>query len=484
MPRIALRVLLHTAVALFLFAPPLARAQQPPSLPSLDFGAAWRQLLSSHETLQAIDKEQRQREEERAATRSLYWPKVDANARYTRIDDPINIDLSPIRQVILSLHPQVPSSRVPAFLEHVQDEQFWRADLRVTWPIFTGGKVTAANRAAEAQVADVEAQRKLAQEALATDLVKRYFGLRLALSGLAVRTEVLAGLDQHLREARRLEEEGLISRAERLHAEVARSDADRQLKRVEQDVEIARAGLANILSAATVGDPATPLFLVPALEPLDRFKQEAEAKHPAFAKFAAQRTLATQALRAQQGRRLPDVYLFGMRELHEDDLTLLDPKWAAGIGASLTLFDGFDRKHRTAAAKLQQKRVDDLEQRARRDILTLVEKRYREVAKARQQFDALQPAIELGRENLRVRSRAFEEGMATSMEVVDARLALSRVEMERLSAAYDFDVALADLLEASGQAERFEAFAAQGAPVQVSSPAVHSVKHTNDQARH
>lgn len=447
---------------LLLAAAPVAG--QSPSAP-MTFGEALDRMRATHQSLQASDRERATREEERKAARSLYWPRVDATARYTRIDAPIEIDLGPIRNVILSLHPQVPPSRVPPFVEHVQDESFWRADVRATWPIFTGGKITAANRAAEARVDDAQHARRLTEDALTSELVRRYFGLRLALSARDIRAGVLDGLDRHLRDAARLEEEGLISRAEKLHAEVARADADRQFKRAQQDVEIARAGLANLLSTDGAGDPASPLVTGVGVGPLDRFQEAALRLHPAFGRFAAQRSLAAQALKAERGRFLPDVYVFGMRELHEADLTILDPKWAAGVGASFTLFDGFDRSHRVAAARIQEQRVGDLEDRARRDVSTLVEKRYRELDKAREQFDALVPALELGRENLRVRTRAFEEGLATSLDVVDARLSLSRVELERLAAAYDFDVALADLLEASGQSERFEQLLATGRPV-------------------
>lgn len=463
------RTLVPAAAVLGLLAAPVFAqdAPTPPPAPPITYGEAVARMQASHEALQAADKETRQREEERDAARALYWPKVDASARYTRIDGPIDIDLDPIRRVILGLHPQVPASRVPAFVEHVQDDSFWLADLKAIWPIYTGGKVTAANRAAEAQVRDATEQRRLTAQSLATELARRYFALRLALSARDVGTEVLAGLDRHLHDAKRLEEEGLISRAERLHAEVARSEADRQLRRAAHDVEIARAGLANMLSDQRAGDPASPLFLLPAVEPLEAFQRQAQEKHPAFGRFDAQRSMAEQALKAQQARWLPDVYLFGMRQLHTEDLTLLDPKWAAGVGATFSLFDGFERGHRTAAARIQQGRVNDLEQRARRDIATLTEKRYRELAKARDQYDALQPALVLAAENVRVRERAFEEGLATSLDVVDARLSASRVELERLRAAYDFDVALAELLEASGQSERFETLRATGIAVTV-----------------
>lgn len=433
--------------------------------PPLTFGEALSRMQSSHESLQAADKQRAELEEERKAARSLYWPKVEAAARYTRIDSPIELDLEPIRGVILALHPQVPPAAIPPFIETFQEERFWRANVQATWPVFTGGKVAAANRAAEARVDDARADKRMTGDALTTELVRRYFGLGLAVSARDVRADVLRGIDEHLREAARLEHEGLISRAERLHASVAQADADRELKRAEQDVEIARAGLANILSLRDTGNPSSPLVMGVAIEPLDQVERTAQQAHPALDVLAAQRTLAGQALKAERGKFLPDVYLFGMRELHEGGLTILDPKWAVGAGVSWTLFDGFERSHKVAAATLQQQRVDDIEQRARRDIAAIVEKRYREMTKAREQFDALEAALELGHENLRVRTRAFEEGLATSLDVVDARLSLSRVELERLAAAYDYDVALASLLEQSGQSDRFEQIVATGRPV-------------------
>lgn len=450
------------ALATTLLVPAPVRAQQGEPL---SFAQALERMRSAHEVLRAAGQEVEQRREEGQARKGLYWPKVELAGQFTRIDDPIEIDLDPIRKVILSLHPQVPPSRVPAFVEEVQGESFWKADVHATWPIYTGGKITAANRAADARVADAEQQRRQAEQSLSSELVRRYFAVRLAAAAREVRSTVLAGLDRHLFEARRLEEEGLISRAERLHAEVARSEADRQLKRAGHDLAIARAALANILSESAAGNPSSPLFVLGRLGPIDEFQAAASRDHPAFARLAAQQALAGQAVSAERARWRPDVYVFAKRELHEDGLTLLDPAWAAGVGASFTLFDGFARGHDAAAARLQLARVETLAVRARRDVATLVEKRYREVERAREQFDALAATLDLARENLRVRTRAFEEGLATSLEVVDARLALSRAELERLAAAYEFDVALADLLEASGQADRFEALRQQGKPV-------------------
>ncbi|MBK9372555.1 MAG: TolC family protein [Holophagales bacterium] len=421
-------------------------------------------MRTSHEALKAAGYEVRERAAEVGAANALLWPKLEANARITRMDGPIVIDLEPVRQVILALHPAVPGAAVPPFLLDVQDELFGRADVRLTWPLFTGGKIDAARSAADARKADAEASLRTVDESLSTELVRRYFGTRLARKARDVRAGVLSALDEHVRDARRLEEEGFLSRAERLHADVARSDADRELKGAEHDLALAREALANILTLPGEEGPAldatTPLFVVKDLPPLEELKRDALVANPSLARLAAAGSLAGAGLAAESARWYPDIAAFGFRELHERGLTLLDPTWAAGLTARWTLFDGFGREKSIVAARERSARVEALSSRARRDVETLVEKRYRESRKALEQVEAFGAALELGRENVRVRTRAFEEGVATSLDVVDARLSLARVELGRLAAARDFDVALAELLEAAGQSERYEALRA------------------------
>jgi outer membrane protein TolC len=425
--------------------------------PPLSFAEALAAARGGNESILAARAEVRQREEEKKAAKGLYFPTVSFVPLYTHLNDDILLDLNPIRDVILKLHPQVPPVLVPSFEETLFKQDMLRLPLSARWPLFTGGRIGAANRAADARVRDAGAQTRQAEEGVLRSLVRAYFGLRLALEERAVRAEVLAGLDQHVRDARRLEEEGLIAKVERLNAEVARAEADRQLKRAGHDVEIARAGLANVLASdAPVGDPVTPLFLAGALDPVERFRESALASHPAIERLAAQRDLAKEAVAAQKGAFWPEVFAYGLYELRKTDLSPIEPSWLAGVGARVELFDGGSRLKKLSAARAQQDRVRLLDQKLRRDLGTLVEKEYREAEKAREQFAALDATGALAEENLRARARAFEEGVGTSLEVVDARLAQERVRLERLAAAYGFVNALAELLEASGQGDRFE----------------------------
>lgn len=438
---------------------PAAAQERPPAVPaSISLGDAFALQRQRHEALAAADALVEQRRLEQAAAHTLYYPRVEAHTRLTRIDAPIEIDLDPIRQVILSLHPQVPPSRVPAFTTTVQDATFWKADVRATWPFFTGGRVPAANAAAAARTEEARADRRQTAGALATDLVRRYYAVQLAKAARGVRTAVVEGLRAHAYNARRLQEEGLAARVERLGAEVALAEAERQLRRAADDEALARIALAGALSLDEPPEPVTPLFVLDDLEAVETFVAAMRASHPVLAKLSAQTAQAAQAVRAERGRRWPDLFAFGTRELYENDLTILEPSWAAGIGANWLLFDGGERARKAAAARAQVDRVTALDARARRDLATQTEAKHRDVRRARDQFVTLEATLGLAEEHLRVRTRAFEEGLATSLEVVDARLALSRVQLERLLAAYEYDVALAELLEATGQSDRYEDF--------------------------
>lgn len=432
----------------------------------LPFDQALKTMLSANESVKAAYSETERREYEAKAAQGLYFPKITLTGRATRIDDPIDLDLNSIRDVILSLHPAVPAAAVPSFKRQVQDDTFWKSQLNMIWPVFTGGRISAANKAAEAGSREAGAKLRRTTETLTSDLVRIYFAVRLADQVVRVRAEAKNALDQHLFEAHRMYAEGFIARTELLHAQVARAQADREFKAARRDLKLAHTALANLLSSDEPVTPTTPLFLVSALEPVDDFVKKARDTHPALEQLDAIKDQAHENLRAAKAAYAPEIYLFGMRELHENDLTALEPAWAVGAGLSFTLFDGLSRPNRINAAQKLEEQAGLMRQKLARDLETLVSTKYQELMKAGEQFDALQASMNFADENLRARRRAFEEGLATSLEVVDAQLSQSAAEVERLHAAYAFDLALAKLLEASGQGKAFPRYLA-GAQMEV-----------------
>lgn len=439
-----------------------------PSARDLSFSNALDLLETRNLQLMAVRDQEAAQRQKRSAVRGLRLPKIEVNGRATRMDDEIIFDLEPIRAAMLALHPTVPSAALPAFQSGIQDKQFYKAGVELSWPVYTGGAVSAANHAAAARLGDAEEQTRSLEQSLYATLVERYYGLCLAEQAAAIRIEVLEGMARHLDRAIRLEAEGLISRAERLHAEVSRAEAARELQSARQDVLLARAALRALLNEDADPRPSSGLFVLHELPELEVLQRDAADANPDLRRMDAQHRLAAAALKGERATYLPDVALFARYELFPEDLTELEPRWVAGIGFQLQVFDGFAREHRVKAARATVSMIDHGRQGARKEIALLVEHHYRRVVRALEQFDALEATIQLAEENLRVRRLAFEEGVATSLDVVDAATMLSGVGLARLAAAHDFVTSLAELLAATGQVRSFTEYM-QSADVEVPS---------------
>jgi outer membrane protein TolC len=151
-------------------------------------------------------------------------------------------------------------------------------------------------------------------------------------------------------------------------------------------------------------------------------------------------------LRIEESKFLPQVYLFGQYDLYRHDALLTEPDWVFGIGLKYALFSNTDRSKSISAARDRQAQVDAGIRQAKVDLNTQARVAFNRLETA-QQFQLLNSNTDLAVENLRLQELSFKEGQATSVDVVDARLSLGRAKVERAAAAYQFDVALAQLLK-------------------------------------
>ncbi|MFP4502716.1 MAG: TolC family protein [Candidatus Hydrogenedentota bacterium] len=425
---------------------------------SLTFEQAVNRVRARNEAIKAAHAQVSEADAERKAARGLRYPEVGVVFRHYFLDDPIVIGLD---VAFLSLD-------FP-----VQRDEFWEGQLQFQWPLYTGGRINAANEAAAGQQAEVQADLRQTEHGLITELAERYYGVVLASRAKEVQALKVQVMEAHEKRARRLFDEGIIARIEYLNVQVAVSEARVALEEAQRQVAIVGEALANTVAAAEPPTPVSRLFLLPEIAPLDTFRGMVNASHPVLAKLDAKGDQAEQGVRAAKGELKPTVYAFGQRELVPGHLTMLDPEWAAGVGVEYKLFQGGRRSAKVSAAKAVTERVGHLREKYARDLETLVVKRYQELHQARERYRGLEKTLELTDENLRVRTRAFEEGVATSVEVVDATLSHARAQLGRFKAAFDYDVAFFQLLEASGRSAAWKAHLAHAEPIP---------EHANDMA--
>lgn len=333
----------------------------------------------------------------------------------------------------------------------VQDDWFFNARLTVVWPIFTGLKIYSAYDAAKENVNARKAEFEMAQNTVLMDVATKYFTLRLCEELVGMRETTKKDLEEHLNRSKKLEEGGQISKTERLRAEVALAEAENAYEDALRDQSLARMALASLLHTDTSLTATTPVESPEGIRSMDEFKALAVEKHPGLRQLRIERKRNQNAIRAARADYFPTVALFGYKELYTRDLTILEPEWAIGAKMQWDIFKGGDTRAKVSSAKAMDRSLGSLEEETIDNLKLLVEKRWRELEHAKGRLASLVKTRELAVEALRSQNKAYEAGLATGLEVVDAELALSRLQVADIKAHYDAVIAWLGLLEAAGE---------------------------------
>lgn len=422
---------------------------------SLDFAHAQDQLLDRSDAIAASDANVRSKVAQAGATRTLRRPDVDFEAQLLEYQKTLYLPLG-------SLAPIAERFGINDPLRFQVERTSARPIVSATLPIYTGGQIRGTQDGARAQVAQAEADRSIAANEQLLQLVRYYFGQQLAERALAVRRDVLDGLERHVADALKLEQARFISRAQRLQAEVARDDARAEYEKAIADLKTSNAALAGLLREPAGVRPVTALFVIShSLPPVRTFQSAALEAHPQLARLAAIEGQAQAGVTLQQAKQRPTVFGFGQYNFDRRNTLLTDPDWAIGVGLRYKLAGGLGRRQAVEAARATEEQARAGIREARTQIEIGVSKAWNDVEAARKRYLLLDTSIASSTENLRLQTLSYREQQATSLDVIDAQLSLGRVRVQRAQAANDYVQALAQLLNISGKMDDMPQYVAQ-----------------------
>lgn len=443
---------------------------------TLSLEEALEMTLSDNPAIRAAEFNRRAAQQERRAAIGLRMPQIGITGSYAYLGKDIEIDLNNMKTPVQNLAGQIlqsgmiPSDYIPSISQMLsgamaaswalplQDRSLGFVGGDVTVPLWMGGKINAANRAARINEQTARSQGIQQRNALVSELVERYYGLALAQQVVVVRQQVVDGVRKHLEDAAALEAQGMISRSEKLYVEFKMSEAERDLQNAQSQVETIAAALNSTIGRTDDYLPVTAMFILERIEPLDHFRTLAAERNPLLDQVDQKRRLAYEGVRAQRSSFLPQVVAMGGMSFYDYQVSKVLPRWAVGVGVNFKLFDGLNREYKYSAAKQTVRRVEALQDKAGNDISVLVEKLYNQMENYRTQMASIEASLAFAEEYLKTKNAAFLEGMSSSTDLIDAELNLAKVKTERIEAAYRYDVSLAQLLEAAGISDEFTAY--------------------------
>lgn len=431
------------------------------------FEQAWQQLVKVSDKLQAGSQEVRRAEAEREAGEDLNLPSISVNGSYTRLEKPIEMDLRDLNPLASMDPASLPPSLAPfagalsqmpgsMFVTPFTEQDIFRSSLQAMWPIYTGGKISAAQGIHSAHVAEKEQQLNLTTRELFIQLVDRYYAVAVTRTLEQTQAQLVESLQVHTSNAIKLEQQGQIAKVERLDAQVALENARVSHASARRQSEMAQIALSRMLHEPEV-DTSSSLFLLEQSPSLPELTRLTLNQHPALKLLEAKEAQARGLVDVEKGSYHPTVFLYGNYTLYEDDslFSKVEPDWMLGVGVKIPLLSRDGRSGKVEAAKSALLQARYTKAQTRQDLSLLLDQSYRQLLQAKEEVVSLDTSLSLAKENKRLRDIAFRQGLSTSIERVDAELKLTAVETRQLAAKYRYMQAYARLMAISGQLDEF-----------------------------
>lgn len=447
----------------------------------LSFDEAVEIMLAGNPSIAATTHHLESIRNERQAIEGARLPQINISGGYTYMSDNISFDANNLKQGFNTLSNSIISSSVNSGIISPQAATIlqalgstlqnldWSYTLQkrstgfigaeVSIPIFLGGKINAATRAASIKENIAIQQSEAVKNSLISELATYYYGVIIAERVVDVRRKVVLGITRHLSDAKALKQQGMIAHSELLYVEYKMAEAKRELLDAELNLKTIKQALQNMLFTTTEYKPDGAMFTLKELEDVEYYKQLAINNNPELYQLTLQRNLAYEASRLQRAEFFPQVVATGGSTLYRHQLSSLLPRWAVGVGVSLKIFDGLGRERRYAASKQTIREVESLTQKAQADVGVLVEEIYNTLLTCQSSLAAIESSINFAEEYLDAQRKAFAEGWCTAADLIDAELNLAKSRTERIEVAYSYDIALAKLLEISGLSHLYSSYA-------------------------
>lgn len=387
-----------------------------------------------------------------AAVRAALLPSASVRGTYSWYSDEQtnSIDIDP------SLFP--PGTTPPVVTVRQQD--FANVSAAARLAIDLSGELRHALGAAQAAYRAESARAWATRLDEERSVAAAYFGLLEAERLAEVGRQTLGLHERQLADATARFDQGRLTRNGVLVVQVAVTDARQALLRLDN----AAAGARRELNAVT-GLPidavteARDVAGRPSMPPLDEAVASLSARNPVVTGLLEEVRAADERLTSARRGRLPRFSASAGYDATTADI--LEPTDYASVGVSVEMdLVNLRREGEIARFEAGTRRARLLLDRTARDLERLLRDSHDRLRERLAAIDAAREAVEQAEENLRIRQVQFDEGRATSEDLLEASQLLARQRAMQAASLYQAHARRAELQQLMG--EPMSALAAEG----------------------
>lgn len=405
----------------------------------------YQKATEKNDTLQLYRLQKEETTVDMQSARFSFLPRVAFTGTYTRLNDdivfPENLQtlLMGTQGLLIkeklgmgfnaALPPGIPLQEV----DPIQRKNILKGNVNAQWLLFSGFKVSNALKAYQHQQRVYDQLAVKQQTKLWIDVAEVYDKMALLQNADAIIRSSEKILNEQTRFVTAAIQNGLATPLDRKRLELAQQKLEVKKLENKTNMQLLRYKLHQLTDMPDeelqlLHPELVQVALAP--EALTNTRPEIKALDEGIAATGYME-------KAAMSDYIPKLAAFGQYELRDKDLSLLDPRWFAGVRLQWNVFDGLTARNNARKAVLQRQQLE-VQKKSAEDMIRLGRDKLKEDYNMATQKLALKNAeIKLAEDTYDFVDKQYRNGLAALTEVLDALNDVEKAKFEYQQAVYD-----------------------------------------------
>ena len=400
---------------------------------------------------------------------SAYWPQLKFSATAVRMDEnpnfifpsqPLSFGSAgrPFAEAIanaqlakLGIDPSTPgyaallatatdnalaglnSSSMPEYDVKLMDRDLLTSTLSLTYPLYTGGKISAVAKQAKIGVNISKEDARQTDLQIARDIKQYYYGHIFAkkLYGLSRDTLERFEATEELTESVYQHGSGKVKKTDYLRAKVMTSAIRSAVELVKSSEELSRSALVNAMglpwnTRIEIADNEIPF--APYDGALEKLVETANLHNPQMNQVRLGLKAREEKIAEAKSGHLPIVAFFGeatrMDNAYSGGMMTDENKnsWRIGLNIELPLFNGFRTSKEVQEARHRLEKLKQESILLQEGVALQVKNAFLQIARSQGQVKTSKEALGAATENRELNVRAYQQELVETKDVIEAQL--------------------------------------------------------------
>ena len=373
-------------------------------------------------------------------SRKAFLPKVTLSEMFVATDDPASVFTYKLRQGSITA-----ADFNPGVLNNPDGISNFNLGVEVMQPIFNRDAAIGRSAASVSKKSQEQTLRR-AEQTIALEVKKAYYGLVLAKQNLDAVNSSIQAMRRHDREAAEAFRKRLITKSDKLSTAVRLAELSEQKMMIKDEILSAKDGLRFLLrldsdmDVVPVDGLETGDVVIPADEP------QMLENRPDLKALEAYAEAAGYQYDMARAKRLPSLNAFVQKNWNDDDFPGFgENNWTLGVTMEWTIFDGY-----SSIGKAQEARAGEMEARysfeeARDRGRYEIRKAYRLLRTAKSRIKVAEQSLKEAKVSLDFIGERYRSGLAMTFELLGREQAYTYARMRLNKARYDLIIAKSEL---------------------------------------